>query len=125
MDGWKRNENILYDNKPMSIILSENLLVNHHFILVYIFVRYKMSENLLVNHQFILVYIFVRYKMSENLLVNHQFILVYIFVCCKILRKNLGPFSLYQIMELFTLFKHWETHQGEQEPRSGPLASYV
>ena len=104
MDGWKRNENILYDNKPMSIIPSENLLVNHHFILVYIFVRYKMSENLLV---------------------NHQFILVYIFVCCKILRKNLGPFSLYQIMELFTLFKHWETHQGEQEPRSGPLASYV
>ena len=61
------------------------------------------SENLLVNHHFILVYIFVRYKMSENLLVNHQFILVYIFVCCKILRKNLGPFSLYQIMELFTL----------------------
>ena len=57
----------------MSIIPSENLLVNHHFIHVYIFVRYKTSENLLVNHQFILVYNFVHYKiLSKKFGAIHQ-----------------------------------------------------
>ena len=32
----------LYNNKQMSIIPSENLLVNHQFILVYNFVHYKI-----------------------------------------------------------------------------------
>ena len=57
----------------MYIIPSENLLVNHHFMHVYIFVRYKMSENPLVNHQFILVYNFVHHKiLSKKFGAIHQ-----------------------------------------------------